>query len=331
MTFQNLSAGTPQVIEEEKPSATPTPDPYEDDIVPNDNMATEEKELLTNGQKYFEPLVSPGSTNILLLGTDPTGFNFDTIMILNIDKSKKKVNVISFPRDIYIDYTDEIIEAVKEEKPYYPKEKGFYRINAAPSIGDTIRYKDGEGRFKKPYVDFIADLIEEVFSIHVNDYAYVKVNGFRRIVDYFGGVTVYVPVHMDYSDPSQNLEVYIEKGTQHLNGTQAEGYVRFRQGYDLNGVFHNYGDIFRKENQNRFIKAFITQHVTLKNLTKLSKIAEVISSNVITSVKGWDDIVEYGALAEESLRDKYPIENVDLVVTEKTIKGSSYVIIKTED
>lgn len=329
MVSQNLSAGTNN--ESEKPSTvTPTPNPHEQAVVPNDDLEDKDGFYLTNKQKYFESIVNPESTNILLLGTDPTGFNFDTIMILSIDKVSKKVNVISLPRDIYIDYSDYVIDALRKAKPSYLKEKGMHRINAAPSIGQTIEYQKGIGRFNKPYVDFIADIIDEVFDIYINDYAYVKVKGFRNIVDYFGGVTVYVPVHMEYNDPYQDLNIYIEKGTKHLNGNQAEGYVRFRQGFDENGNFQNYGDIFRKNNQNRFIEAFISQHVTLKNLGKLPKIAELISSNINTSVKGWDSIVSYGALAEEALNNKYPIENYELKFTEKFIDGSSYVLIEAK-
>ncbi|MGI6123644.1 MAG: LCP family protein [Acetivibrionales bacterium] len=328
MASQNLSAGTNE--EPEKPGIiTPTPNPYENVVVPNDDLEEDDSFFLTNNQKYFESIVSPESTNVLLLGTEPSGFNFDTIMILNIDKVSKKVTVISLPRDIYIDYSDYVIDALRKTNPSYLKEKGMHRINAAPSIGQTIEYQKGVGRFNKPYVDFIADIIHEVFDIYINDYAYVKVKGFRNIVDYFGGVTVYVPVHMEYNDPYQDLNIYIEKGTQHLNGAQAEGYVRFRQGFDENGKFQNYGDIFRKNNQNRFIKAFISQHVTLKNLGRLSKIAELISSNINTSVKGWDSIVNYGALAEEALNNKYPIENYNLKFTDKFIDGSSYVLIET--
>lgn len=328
MTFKNLSSSHNNNVDQKV--VTPTPNPYEKDVVPNDENSTEEKIPLTNDQRYFENIISPGGTNVLLLGSEPTGFNFDTIMILNIDKTGKCINTVSLPRDIYIDYTDDVKDALNKAKPNYLKEKGIYKINAAPSIGEAIDYKKGSGRFDKPYVDFLADLIEEVFSVQINDYAYVKVNGFRKIVDYFGGVTVYVPVLMNYSDPSQDFEVYIEKGTKHLDGKDAEGYVRFRQGYDENGAFHNYGDIFRKENQNRFIKAMISQHVTLKNLGKLSKVADIISSNVITSVKGWDSIVDYGAMAEDAVLDQYKLNNLQLEFTEKTIKGSSYVVLKTE-
>lgn len=331
LTFQNLSASTQQ--NEEEPGVTPTPTPipsFDVGIVPNDELSNEQKFYITNGQRYFEDLVDPESTSVLLLGTEPTGFNFDTITVLNIDKKTKKVKIISFPRDIYIDYNDEILETIKKFKPALLKEKGIHRINAAPSIGDNIKYKQDSGRFNKPYVEFLADIMEEVFAIHVDDYVYVKTKGFRNIVDAFGGVTVYVPVLMDYTDPTQELDIYIPQGTRKLNGKDAEGYVRFRQGYDENGVFHNYGDLFRKQNQNRFIKAFMEQHVTLKNLGKLSTIADIISKNVITSVKGWDAIVDYAALAEQALAEGYAIESVELQVTEKKIDGSSYVLIKTD-
>jgi LCP family protein required for cell wall assembly len=329
MASQNFSSGTHKEPEETPPIVTKTPDPYEENVVPNDedDIIAEESKL-TNNQKYFEALTNPNSTSILLLGTDPTGFNFDTITILNVDKSTQKVKLISLPRDIYIDYSDEVIEALRKSNPSYLKEKGMHRINAVPSIGNTIKYNEGKGRFGRPYVDFLADIIYEVFDIYINDFVYVKVKGFRNIVDYFGGVTVYVPNLMNYNDPYQDLEIYIEKGTHTLYGKDAEGYVRFRQGFDEEGNFINYGDIYRKNNQNRFIKAFISQHVTLKNLGRLKEISNVISSNIVTSVKGWNAIVDYAALAEEALVNKYPIENVKLSFKDKMIDGSSYVVLK---
>lgn len=331
MISQNLSSGS--IDMPPGPANTPTPPPsYGPGIEPNTPSPIEpdRTSYLTNDQRYYKELFNADSTNILLLGTDPTGFNFDTIMIVNIDKITRKLTLLSLPRDIYIDYSDLVLDALMEHNPSYLKEKGMNRINAAPSIGNFIKYKEGEGGFNKPYVDFLVDIIDEVFEIEIDDYAYVKTRGFRNLVDYFGGVTVYVPVHMEYNDPYQDLEIYIEKGTQHLYGPQSEGYVRFRQGFDEEGIFHNYGDIFRKNNQNRFIKAFISQHVTLRNLGKLPKISEIISSNINTSVKGWDQIVKYGALAEDAVNNNYPIDYLNLDFAEKNIDGSSYIIIETK-
>jgi len=294
----------------------------------DDPPAAVEEATITKKQKYFEELVSPDSTSILIMAKEPTYFNFDTIIILNIDKTEKKVKLINIPRDIYIDYSDEIIEAVRKVISYYPDDPGFYKINAVPSVGDHINYKNDQGRFKKDYIDFLADVIEEVFSIHVDDYVYVRVEGFRNIVDYFGGVYIDVSVRMDYEDPYQNLKIDLQKGYQRLNGHQAEGFVRFRQGYDENGNFVNYGDLFRKNNQNKFIKAFIDQHVTLKNLGKLAGVAEIVKKNLRTSVDTWDEIVDYAALAEEAVNNGYKIENVSLEFTDKFIKGASYLVLK---
>lgn len=303
-----------------KPTVQATPDNKQNEA---------EKTNITAGQRYYKSLVSPASTNILITGTDTSGWNFDTIMILSIDKANQQIKLISLPRDIYIKYSQEVLTSLKKAKPAWFKEKGIWKINAVPTIGNAIGYKKDEGRFGKSYIDFLCDTLNELFGIYIDDYIYIKANGVRKIVDYFGGVTVYVPVLMNYSDPTQDFEVYIEKGTHHLNGKQAEGYLRFRQGYDSNGVFRQYGDMFRKENQSRFMKAFISQHVTLSNIGRLSAIADVITRNVQSSVSGWNDIVEYGALAEEAVQNAYTIDSAEIECTDKTINGSSYVILKT--
>ena len=125
------------------------------------------------------------------------------------------------------------------------------------------------GRFEALH-RFLCDIIKEIFGIHIDDYAYVKVQGVRNIVEYFGGVYINVPILMNYVDPVQNLDIYIEPGYQRLNGKQAEGFLRFRQGWNEHGVMINHGDIFRKKNQIAFMQAFIKQKVTLSNLARIS-------------------------------------------------------------
>lgn len=328
--FQSLSVGdagkNPDLADEEYP-AVDTPGPTGETEAPVDTVKPNELKL-TDNQKYIEQLVSPNSINIMITASDVVGWNFDTILILSIDKAEKAVKMINLPRDMYIDYSDYVIGELQKKKPAYLKEKGIFKINAAPSIGNAIEYKKNVGRFKRPYIDFLCDIIEEVFSIHIDDYAYVKPAGVRNIVDYFGGVYINVPILMNYSDPLQNLDIYIEPGYQRLNGKQAEGFLRFRQGYDENGVFHKYGDLYRKKNQIAFVQAFIKQKVTLANLAKITTIAEVIQKNVITSVTDLEAVISYGALAEEALRDEYRMESIEIQFTEKRIDGVDYILIK---
>ncbi len=315
-----------EVVESEAPSYEP--------VAPEPSASREPEpvfieETLTSGQHYVERLVAEDSTNLLICAPDPSAWNMDTIVIASISQHSGAVSLISLPRDVYIQYSDSLEESVDAAFPGLLDEPGMRKINAAHAIGDKLKYKAGAGRFDRPYIEFLADVIEEVFAIRVDDYVYLQTRGFRRIVDYFGGVTINVPIRMLYQDPFQDLSIDLQPGIQLLDGTQAENFVRFRQGYDDEGNFTNYGDLFRKENQSRFLKAFLQQHLTLRNLTRLSDISEFVGRNVITSVKGWERIVAYGALAEKAVADKYPIETVKLRMRDAHIDGLSYVVIET--
>jgi len=285
---------------------------------------------ITNNQRYYKPLVTDSDKNVLLIGEDAYSGNYDTIIIASISVKNKKIQLINFPRDIYIDYSDEILNLLKEKSPALYNAKGFQKINAAHTVGARIGYKKDTGRFGDSNFDFLADLIEEIFGITVHDYAYVNTKGFREIVDLFGGVEVYVPVRMKYDDPVQDLHIDIKKGRQRLNGIQAEGFVRFRQGYDENGVFRNYSDQFRKENQNEFLKEFFKQHVNVKNLGKVDDLVKLLGKNIKTSIADSKKISSYVSLFGKALTGKFELESSLVECEGKSIKGLYYEIIRSE-
>lgn len=331
MFFQNLSIGNahndpdstpqPSMVPNSSPSAFPTP-------IVVDPITKEP--ALTKDQRYYKDMASSDSINVLIMGEDTTSGSYDTIMVMSIDKKSQTIRLINFPRDILIEYSDYVLDEFKTKRPDLYNSPGIFKLNAVPAIGKFIEYKKGTGRFGDSRFEFLSDVINEVFGIYIKDYVYLKVSGVRNIVDYFGGVKIKVPILMNYLDPTQGLDIYIEPGYQTLNGTKAEGFLRFRQGINANGEMINYGDIFRKENQIAFVKAFIQQHVTLANLNKLSQISEIIQKNIKTSVGGWSEIVEYGALAEEAVNKKYPMESalIDCLEDTKTINGAIYILIK---
>ena len=331
MFFQNLSIGNahtdpdpnpgPSAVPDSSPSTLPTP------IVVDPGV---KEPTLTKDQQYYQDMASSDSTNVLLMGEDTTSGSYDTIMVMSIDKKSQTIKLINFPRDILIEYSDYVLNEFKAKRPDLYNSPGIFKLNAVPAIGKFIEYKKGTGRFGDPRLDFVSDVINEVFGIYIQDYVYLKVSGLRNIVDYFGGVKINVPILMNYYDPTQDLDIYIEPGYQRLYGKDAEGFLRFRQGYNANGVMKNYGDIFRKENQIAFVKAFIQQHVTIANLNKLPQVSEIIQKNIKTSVEGWSEIVAYGALAEEAVNNKYPMESaiIDCLEKTKTINGADYLLIK---
>ena len=68
---------------------------------------------ITNGQKYYKSLVDKNNINLLLIGPDESGTNYDTMLIASIDDENNVVKFINLPRDIYVDYSDEMKTSLK--------------------------------------------------------------------------------------------------------------------------------------------------------------------------------------------------------------------------
>ncbi len=279
---------------------------------------------LTNNLKYPKALVEENSINVLLIGPDVSGANYDTLMIASLDEKNNVLKLINLPRDIYIDYSTEVKNELKKVWSSYSKSKGILKINAAHTLGKKLEYKKDTGRFGSPEYDFTADLIEEIFGIYIDDFVYIKPSSFKRVVDYFGGVKIDVPYLMKYSDPTQDLKINIKKGLQTLNGAQAEGFVRYRQGVDESGKSKSIGDIERKKNQVAFIKAFLDQHLTLKNIGKMITIFNDMDSYITTSINA-EEAGDYGKIAERFYKNKFSQVSEELECEDVKIDGVYYL------
>ncbi|NLM11911.1 MAG: LCP family protein [Clostridiaceae bacterium] len=329
---QTVTKGDPDTVI----TVTPTPEPVPDDSG-GEQVKPEEQKGLTNGQRYYKTLVESGSKNILLIGQDAVYHAYDTIIVLSIDEKNKQMKLINFPRDAYIDYNDKILNELKKANPEHAADPSIQKMNAAHAIAIDLKYKsDGGGKFGTTgntvyAMNFWYDLMDEVFGIPIEDYIVIQTDGFRKIVDFFGGVWIDVPVYMHYEDPLQNLYIHLEPGYQLLCGEQAEGFVRFRQGYTAEGEFKTYSVYFRQKNQNAFLKAFFEQHVNLSNLSKAGDFIDIISKNVKTSVRG-NEIFQYANIMQKAVRGKYEqITEVIECPTNKNINGILYEILKTEN
>ncbi len=270
-------------------------------------------------EEYTKDLTTPNSKNILFLGEDKESSLLDTIGIISIDKDNKKLTIIMLPRDMYVDYSQSVIDTLNAAGK--SKVAGIYKLNAAHYIGALMEY---EGKFKANSISFLAELIKEKFDISVDDYIKINLAGFRKIVNLFGGVNIYVPYDMNYEDPSQDLYIHLEKGQQHLDGIKSEGFVRFRQGYNEDGSRF---DVDRKKNQLAFLNAFIKQHGTITNINKIPDLLKTLSNNIANSIGFGDMLASYIAIARDIVNDKYEIENKNIKGTEKMIKGISYTVV----
>lgn len=191
---------------------------------------------------------------ILLLGRDTGGGgNCDTMMLVSYDVTNQKMNVMSIPRDTMVNV------------PWDVKK-----------INSVYNMKGGGDKGIKALDKEISDLIG-----FVPDYSViVEWPAVGKLVEAIGGVYFDVPRNMDYEDPYQNLSIHLTKGYQKLNGQQAMGVVRFRDG--KNG--YKNGDLGRIETQQNFMKAVFKQLLQVKNVGKINKFAKIFEENVKTDL-----------------------------------------------
>ena len=192
-----------------------------------------------------------GRCTILIAGTDKEGYRTDTIMLLSLDASKRSVSLLSIPRDTY----------VKDTSYSVPK------INSA--CGYAGGGKDG--------MEELMTQVSKLTGFMPDGYALVDLDAFVKIVDLMGGVDFNVPMDMQYSDPSQNLNIDLKAGEQHLDGSQAIQLVRFRSGYAM-------ADLTRTQVQRDFVKAALKQWASPKSVLKLPALIGIVKDKVTTDL-----------------------------------------------
>ncbi|MGM9635586.1 MAG: LCP family protein [Candidatus Avispirillum sp.] len=199
--------------------------------------------------------------NILVMGHDRAASLTDVIMLINYNVAEQSVTIMQFPRDTYVTVGDY----------YYHKINGLYNycIAEVRDEGSSDPEKDGCVR--------MAEYLEKNLAVTIHYSAVMDLDGFEGIVDAIGGVDMYVPQDMYYTDPGQNLYINLKEGYQHLDGDKAEQFVRYRSGYVT-------GDIGRGNAQKLFISAFIsslTKSLANADASMISNLA----GNVINYVR----------------------------------------------
>ena len=204
----------------------------------------------------FRTAVIDKPINILILGTD---LNFDiktnrkitevsrtdTIMLLHFDPLKQRVNLLSIPRDSYVNI------------PGY----GYTKINAAYVYGG---------------IDLVKETLKDLTGIEVENYLLINTSATVKLIDLLGGINIEVEKNLYYNDNAQNLHINLKAGKQNLSGKQAEGYIRFR--HDA------LGDIGRIERQQKFLKAITSKLATPSALLKAPFILGLIRKNIKTDL-----------------------------------------------
>lgn len=170
----------------------------------------------------------------------------DTMLLLRFNPEGEKLTVLSLPRD-----TRTNVDGI-----------GLTKLNAA-------NYHGGPALTAKATSELLG-------GVGIDRYIRVNVQGVEKLIDALGGVTLYVPKDMKYTDHSQHLYIDLKEGKQHLNGEQAMQFLRFR--YD------QYGDVGRVQRQQLLMRALTEQVLNPTTLARVPKILSVIQSHLDTNL-----------------------------------------------
>lgn len=177
-----------------------------------------------------------------------TGLRSDTMMLCKFNFDTGKTTLISVPRDTRTDI-----------RTRQNKEK----INHAHSYGGP---------------NLAVDAVSDLLDVDLEYYVTVDYRAVHELVDDIGGVDLYVPQRMKYSDPVAKPPLYIdlEEGQQVLDGDKALQFLRFRS--------YPEGDLGRVHAQQYFLKNFAKQLLSPKNIFNLPKMAKTYFDYVDTNI-----------------------------------------------
>lgn len=254
----------------------------------------------TTETKVEEPPKWEGKerVNILLMGVDARGLKkgeiprSDTMLVASIDPVSKQGYLFSIMRDTYTEIPDH----------------GSDRINTAITHGPNTAMK----------------AVSDLLGIPIQYYVYTDFQGFIELVDAVGGVDFYVEKDMKYTSKADNHEydIDLKKGFQHLDGTTALQYVRFR--HDA------MSDYSRTERQRNFLTAVAEKMKTTTSIMKLPSILEKMNPYIDTnlSVEDMWKLATIGYSSQMSASEQIP--PMELLV-EKNIGGSDVLGVRDED
>ncbi len=212
--------------------------------------------------------------NILLIGADEQGggHNTDTMITLSIDPLTNQVAMLQIPRD-----------TVDVPIPPGPARKLFGSVYAGKinawfaAIRNRPDFYPGTDETRG--YNGLKAVLGELYGLDIRYHVEVNFEGFEKIVNALGGVTVnvQVPVVDDrYPAGGGALQrVYIASGMQHMSGAEALVYARSR---------HGSTDFDRGARQQRILLSLRQQTDVARILPHVDDLAAALASSVRTDI-----------------------------------------------
>ena len=239
--------------------------------------------------------------NVLLLGgdggVDRDGVRTDTVIVASIDTATGDTTLFSLPRNLEnLPFPADSPLAEAYPDGFEASEESEGLLNAVYRNGPA-GYPDILGPTDNPGADWLKLGVGEALGLKIDYFVLVNLDGFSRLVDALGGVTVnvnyYVPIG---GEPSIGTlpDGYIAPGpNQHMDGARALAFARGRFGLT---------DYDRMARQRCTIKAIIDAADPVTLLEQYQQLAattkDIVSTDIPRSVL--DDFVDLGFTVKEA-------------------------------
>ena len=176
----------------------------------------------------------------------------DTLFVMTLDLNTKRATMLSIPRDTYthIAGTDT-----------------HTKINAAYSTGGPAR---------------TVATVNEFLGTNATHYLVLNIDATKKMVDALGGVDVDVEHPMHYHDKWGHLSIDLEPGQQHLDGSTAVGFARYRHPDAGKKPTVEDGDERRMYRQHVLMRAMVDKAKNFANIAQAPQLADVAMSTVRT-------------------------------------------------
>ncbi|WP_143027874.1 LCP family protein [Lentzea albidocapillata] len=223
-----------------------------------------------------------GDENFLLVGSDTRagakpgdnvgtqaqegGARSDVIMLAHIPKDRKRMVIVSLPRDVRVD---------RPACRSYNPDTAQYAGPLAPEKGVMANsvYNDGGP-------ECVANLMTQLTGLNINHFISIDFVGFREMSTAIGGVEICTPTKI----VDEKLGVIIDKPGKHtLQGDQALQYVRARTVAGDGGT-----DFDRIKRQQQFLSSMLRGALSNEVLLSPSKLNNFI--NALTKSTVGDNI-----------------------------------------
>lgn len=281
-------------------------------------------ELLGREPAETPPPVDPSAgrpLNLLVLGTDArdgdsdidgagaagevVGMRADTTMLVHISADRRRVEVVSIPRDTLVD----IPTCTLPDGTTTGAQRGMF--NAAFALG-------GQTGEVGAAAACTIRTVEKLTGLRIDDFVVVDFAGFIGVIDALNGIAVYVP---EAVKDRLYTGLSLEPGCHVFDGHQALAYARVRHGVG------DGGDISRISRQQAVVGAVADEAMSKHLLTDLPSLYAFLDAGTKTLTTGpqLGSLTTIGGLAN-SLRNIDP-SNIDFITMPHAPAGARVVTV----